>query len=219
MAGYNSSQVKTVMRWALSYRSAKRIFDTLVAASALVLGAPLAFLIAVAIRLSCPGPLFFSQTRNGERGRPFTIYKFRTLPVAAANEPERWVDVAPPEAGVVGRFLRVTGLDEWPQFWNVLRGEMSVVGPRPERPKFSARFKKQIHGYCQRQSAPPGITGWAQIHGLRGDSDIRERLAFDLYYLENCGFWLDCKIVLLTPLSALRLNRPATLKKDHARSV
>ncbi len=211
------------MRWALSYLSCKRAFDTLVAASALVLGAPLAALIAALIRLSSSGPIFFSQTRIGERGRPFTIYKFRTLPVAPAAEAERWVDVAPPEAGVVGRFLRVTGLDEWPQFWNVLRGEMSVVGPRPERPKFSARFNRQIHGYGQRQSVLPGITGWAQIHGLRGDSDIRERLAFDLYYLENRGFWLDCKIVLLTPLltplSALRLNRPAALKKDHARSV
>src|SRR5258708_39041739 len=193
MAGYNSSQVKTVMRWALSYRSAKRIFDTLVAASALVLGAPLAFLIAVAIRLSCPGPLFFSQTRNGERGRPFTIYKFRTLPVAAANEPERWVDVAPPEAGVLGRFLRVTGLDEWPQFWNVLRGEMSVVGPRPERPGFAARFARQFPGYRRRQRVRPGITGWAQIHGSRGDCDIRERLALDLFYLEHCSLPLDCK--------------------------
>jgi lipopolysaccharide/colanic/teichoic acid biosynthesis glycosyltransferase len=184
----------------------------------MVLGAPLGALITAAIRIASPGPIIFSQLRVGENGRPFTIYKFRTLPwKPSRTNDSRWLDTEPAEAGAMGRFLRRTGLDEWPQFWNVLRGEMSVVGPRPERPKFAARFTREMPGYRQRQLVKPGITGWAQIHGLRGHGDIRERLAFDLFYLENRSLWLDCKILLATPLSAL--GAPRSPLKDHARSI
>jgi lipopolysaccharide/colanic/teichoic acid biosynthesis glycosyltransferase len=205
----------------IPYSFVKRILDVSVSAAALVIGAPVAALIAAAIRLSSQGPIIFSQKRVGKQGQPFTIYKFRTLPWDPRRKPRRkndarWIDIAPPEAGVLGRFLRRTGLDEWPQFWNVLRGEMSVIGPRPERQKFAERFSREIAGYDERHEILPGITGLAQVTGLRGDGDLRERLACDLYYLEHCGFWLDCKILLLTPLSLLRTQPPL---KDHARSV
>ena len=201
-----------------AYHTGKRVLDVVLATLAIVLGAPLGALIAAAIRITSPGPIIFSQLRVGEKGRPFTIYKFRTLPwePSPAND-ARWLDTEPEEAGVLGRFLRRTGLDEWPQFWNVLRGEMSAVGPRPERPKFAARFGRELEGYRKRQRLKPGITGWAQIHGLRGHGDLRERLAFDLFYLENCSLRLDCKILLATPLSAL--GAPRSPLKDHARSI
>jgi lipopolysaccharide/colanic/teichoic acid biosynthesis glycosyltransferase len=188
----------------------------------MILGAPLGALIAAAIRIGSRGPILFSQTRLGKKGEPFTIYKFRTLPWRSSQanhvDDSRWLGTEPAEAGPLGRFLRRTGLDEWPQFWNVLRGEMSVVGPRPERPQFAARFKRQFTGYRLRQHLKPGITGWAQVHGLRGRSDIRERVALDLYYLENWSLWLDCKILLLTPLSAFGAHRPSPPLKDHAGS-
>jgi len=203
----------------LAYRVGKRALDVVFAAFAMVLGAPLGALIAAAIRTTSSGPVLFSQVRLGQQGERFTIYKFRTLPLQPAHISDvRWLDTEPAEAGPLGRFLRRTGLDEWPQFWNVLRGEMSVVGPRPERPGVASRSRRQFTGYQLRQYLKPGITGWAQAHGLRGFTDIRERLAFDLYYLENWSLWLDCKILLLTPLSALRAPRPSAPLKDHAGS-
>jgi lipopolysaccharide/colanic/teichoic acid biosynthesis glycosyltransferase len=203
----------------LAYRVGKRALDVVVAASAIILGAPLGALIAAAIRITSSGPILFSQVRLGEQGERFTIYKFRTLPPEPAHISDlRWIDTEPAEAGPLGCFLRRTGLDEWPQFWNVLRGEMSVVGPRPERPRLASGFRRQFTGYQLRQRLKPGITGWAQVHGLRGFTDIGERLAFDLYYLENWSLWLDCKILLLTPLSALRAPRPTATLKDHAGS-
>jgi lipopolysaccharide/colanic/teichoic acid biosynthesis glycosyltransferase len=119
------------------------------------------------------------------------------------------MDVSPPEAGVLGRWLRRTGLDELPQLWNVLRGEMSLVGPRPERPSFAERFRREFPGYRKRVQVKPGITGWAQIHGLRGHCDIGERLRFDLHYLKHRSLWLDLRILLLTPLGLLRRPRGA----------
>jgi lipopolysaccharide/colanic/teichoic acid biosynthesis glycosyltransferase len=129
------------------------------------------------------------------------------------------MEVTPPEAGILGGWLRRTGLDELPQLWNVLRGEMSLVGPRPERPIFAARFRRDFPGYRRRMQAKPGISGWAQIHGLRGCCDIGERLRFDLYYLKHRSLWLDLRILLLTPLGLLRRPRDSAPSPDFAPGV
>lgn len=200
-----------------SYRVVKRALDTALSVAALVLGAPPAALIALAIRMASAGPVFFAQERVGANGRRFTIFKFRTLPLEPRHVSDhRWSDTAPPEAGPLGRLLRRLGLDEWPQFWNVLRGEMSVVGPRPERPRFAEAFGQELEDYSLRQRLRPGITGWAQIHGLRGHSDIADRLQYDLYYLRHWSLALDLKILLLTPLRALRARRPAPVPTGRA---
>ena len=217
-----------------SYAVVKRALDIVIASAALVLGVPLAAAIALAIKASSPGPALFAQELIGWNGRRFTLYKFRTLPVGPPDMSEhRWSDTAPPEAGSLGRVLRRLGLDEWPQCWNVLRGEMSVVGPRPERPHFAEGFGQALESYSLRQRLKPGITGWAQIHGLTGASDISRRLEYDLYYLRNWSLGLDLKILLRTPLRAL-WRRAATVAptlpsatsapeaipevRDHARS-
>ncbi len=207
------SQHTRDFRGSFPYGAVKRLFDVSLAGLGLIATAPLTALIAAAIRIASSGPVIFSQLRLGENGRPFTIYKFRTLPweaESAAPQPSsdtRWMEVSPAEAGVLGRCLRRSGLDELPQLWNVLRGEMSLVGPRPERPTFAARFRRQFPGYRRRLQVQPGITGWAQIHGLRGRCDIGERLCFDLYYLKHRSLWLDLRILLLTPLGLLRRPR------------
>lgn len=195
----------------LTYTLGKRAMDVALACAALLLGAPLAAAIAVAIRISSGGPILFRQVRIGCNGRHFTLYKFRTLPPAPAAVTDRlWSGTAPPEAGRLGRFLRRFGLDEWPQFWNVLRGEMSVVGPRPERPHFAEGFRDALDAYPLRHRLKGGITGWAQIHGLTGESDISWRLDYDLWYLRNWSLALDCRILLLTPLRALRPKTAGT---------
>lgn len=204
----------------LSFAAVKRVMDIALSSIALVLGAPLAALIALAIRASSTGPVLFKQERIGCNGRHFTLCKFRTLPLEPPEVSERrWSDTAPPEAGRLGRLLRRLGLDEWPQFWNVLRGEMSVVGPRPERPHFAEGFRQALEGYALRERLKPGITGWAQIHGLTGASDISRRLEYDLYYVRNRSLWLDLKILLLTPLRALRRPVVAEASAPPARPV
>lgn len=198
----------------------KRAMDIALSVTALVLCAPLAVLIALAIRASFTGPVLFKQERIGRKGRHFTLYKFRTLPLEPPEVSERrWSDTAPPEAGRLGRLLRRLGLDEWPQFWNVLRGEMSVVGPRPERPHFAEGFRQALASYSLRERMKPGITGWAQIHGLTGVSEISRRLEYDLYYLQSWSLWLDLKILLLTPLRALRRPVVAEALAPPARRV
>lgn len=204
----SSSETRKEDAWAvgrLPYRLVKRGIDIILSLAALVLGAPLAVAIALAIRCTSGAPVFFAQERVGCNGRRFMIYKFRTLPREPSDvSDQRWSQTAPPEAGRLGGLLRRRGLDEWPQFWNVLRGEMSVVGPRPERPHFAEVFRRNLAAYPLRQRLKAGITGWAQIHGLRGDSDISARLAYDLYYLRHWSLALDFKILLLTPIRAFR---------------
>jgi len=236
MVGYNSQRsvkyswaVKEIVskntrdfRGSLAYDGVKRLLDVSLAVLGTILAAPLAALIAAAVRIFSSGPVIFSQMRLGENGRSFTIYKFRTLPweperdsFAESGDP-RWMEVTPPEAGVLGGALRRTGLDELPQLWNVLRGEMSMVGPRPERPNFVSRFRREHPGYRRRMQVKPGITGWAQIHGLRGRCDIGERLRFDLYYLKHRSLWLDLRILLLTPFGLLRHPGDRPSSRDFA---
>jgi putative colanic acid biosynthesis UDP-glucose lipid carrier transferase len=181
----------------------KEIFDRLFAAGVLVLLAPLFFCIAIAIKLSSPGPIFFRQMRNGLNGRPFSIYKFRSMHVhrQAAGVLKQAMR-NDPRVTSVGRFLRRTSLDELPQFINVLRGEMSVVGPRPHALEHDAFYRQLIDGYISRYRVKPGITGWAQINGFRGETDQLEkmvgRVEHDLYYMHNWSFGLDLQIVMST---------------------
>ena len=177
----------------------KRVIDVVVSATALVLLAPLLLACALAVRFEGGPGLIFRQTRVGLDGRPFDVLKFRSLKPEDSRESQtRWNITHDDRLGPVGRFLRRTSLDELPQLWNILRGDMSLVGPRPERPHFVNEFSTHIPRYVARHRVPAGLTGWAQVHGLRGDTSIEDRARFDNYYIENWSPWLDVKIVLRT---------------------
>ncbi len=181
------------------YYLAKRVFDIAFSLLALVFLSPVALLAALATKLSSPGPILFSQERVGESGENFVMYKFRTMRVAAPGESDTlWTTNDDPRRTWVGTWLRKTSLDELPQFLNVLKGDMSVVGPRPERPYFVSKFRTSFAQYNNRHRLKVGITGWAQVNGWRGDSSIEKRLACDLFYIENWSFGLDLRIILMT---------------------
>lgn len=188
--------------WRLSL---KRGVDILVAGITLVVLSPLMLIIALLVKLDSPGPVFYIQERMGLDARPFPMIKFRTMrPDAEAETGPVWATPDDPRKTRTGTFLRKTSLDELPQFINVLLGEMSVVGPRPERPVFVEEFQKQIPRYMARHREKAGITGWAQVNGLRGDTSIEERTKYDLWYTENWSLWLDFKIMLKTLVQAFR---------------
>jgi exopolysaccharide biosynthesis polyprenyl glycosylphosphotransferase len=180
-------------------RFLKRTEDLLVAAVGLLATLPIMAAAAYCIRRSSPGSVLYRQERCGKDGRVFTLYKLRTM-VADAESRSGPVWAARDDARrtPVGAFLRRCNLDELPQFWNVLTGDMSVVGPRPERPHFVEKFKSDVGRYMWRHVSKPGITGWAQVNGLRGDTDIEERIKYDLYYLEHWSLSFDLKILLKT---------------------
>jgi exopolysaccharide biosynthesis polyprenyl glycosylphosphotransferase len=178
---------------------AKRVLDVVGAAAGLVVSAPVLLACAVAVWWESGREVLFRQRRVGQHGRPFPIMKFRSLtPASQVESQQRWNIADDSRIGPVGRTLRRTSLDELPQLVNVLRGEMSLVGPRPERPFFAARFSRRHRRYRDRLRVPPGITGWAQVHGLRGDTSIEERTLLDNYYIENWSLALDVKILLRT---------------------
>ncbi|HKW61709.1 MAG TPA: exopolysaccharide biosynthesis polyprenyl glycosylphosphotransferase [Candidatus Acidoferrum sp.] len=188
----------------LDYALLKRLFDAAFSAAVLLIASPLLLLIAVLIRLTSRGPVFFKQERIGLNGRPFSMYKFRTMRFAAASESDtRWTTANDPRCTPLGAFLRQTSLDELPQFFNVLKGDMSVVGPRPERPHFVHRFHHEVGRYNNRHCLRVGITGWAQVNGWRGDTSIDKRIEYDLYYLQNWSFLFDLRIIAMTILSGL----------------
>ncbi|RMH78797.1 MAG: undecaprenyl-phosphate glucose phosphotransferase [Calditrichaeota bacterium] len=183
----------------------KRTFDVVVAGAALVLLSPLMLLIAAIIKLTSPGPVLYKQERVGLDGREFVMLKFRTMRVdAEAETGPVWAKPNDPRVTPVGRILRRTSFDELPQLINVLKGEMSLVGPRPERRHFVEQFRKLIPGYLERHRVRCGMTGWAQVNGLRGQSPIEERTRYDLYYIENWSLWFDIKIIILTFLEIIR---------------
>jgi putative colanic acid biosynthesis UDP-glucose lipid carrier transferase len=186
-------------------RVLKSLEDFVVSLVVLVITAPLALVIAIGVKLSSPGPVLYRQERVTWNGDRFRSLKFRTMPVGAeAASGPAWSCHAERRATPFGAFLRRTSLDELPQFVNALRGEMSVVGPRPERPEFVEQFRDRIPGYMQKHLVKAGITGWAQVNDLRGDSDVRERILFDLYYIENWSLWFDVRIIALTLLHVFR---------------
>jgi Undecaprenyl-phosphate glucose phosphotransferase len=181
------------------YLVQKRIFDVAFSAFILLLTLPLTLLIALCIRLSSRGPIFFVQERVGLNGRVFRMFKFRTMNVGSREEGDtRWTSDKDPRRTAVGTFLRKSNLDELPQFLNVLKGDMSIVGPRPERPFFVERFLAEIDRYNSRHMFKAGITGWAQVNGWRGDTSIAKRVEYDLYYLRNWSLTFDLQIITMT---------------------
>ena len=180
-------------------RIAKRVIDVAFSLLVLVLLSPLLALIAILVKLSSPGPVFYRQTRMGLNGHTFEMLKFRSMPVdAEASTGPVWAKPGESRATGFGQFLRRTSLDELPQFMNVLKGDMSVVGPRPERPFFISDFRNRVPRYMLRHKMKAGITGWAQVHGLRGDTSIEKRIEYDLYYIQNWSISLDLKIMFMT---------------------
>jgi exopolysaccharide biosynthesis polyprenyl glycosylphosphotransferase len=179
-------------------RILKRLFDIGFSLAALLATAPILILAAIAVKCTSKGPVLYKQERCGEKGKRFQMIKLRTMVAEAEKEGPGWTTPDDPRRTPVGGFLRKWNIDELPQFWNVLLGHMSVVGPRPERPHYVEQFKEEIERYMRRHVHKPGITGWAQVHGLRGDTSIEERITYDLFYLENWSPGLDIKIILKT---------------------
>ncbi|MDX6223139.1 MAG: hypothetical protein QOD91_2193, partial [Frankiales bacterium] len=183
----------------------KRLMDVLASGFALFLLSPLMAAIALAVRFEGGPGIIFRQERVGLDGRPFQVMKFRSLkPVDADESQTKWNIAHDDRLGPIGRILRKTSLDELPQLINILRGDMTLVGPRPERPHFVAQFTESFPRYTARHRVPAGLTGWAQVHGLRGDTSIEDRARFDNYYLENWSLWADVKIILRTVASVVR---------------
>ncbi|HIT65603.1 MAG TPA: undecaprenyl-phosphate glucose phosphotransferase [Candidatus Ventrimonas merdavium] len=177
----------------------KRAIDIFGAIVALILFSPVMLVTAVLIKLTSPGPLIYKQERVGLHNRPFQMYKFRSMEVQEPDkEKGRWTTPHDPRVTPIGRFIRKTSIDEMPQLVNVLVGDMSLVGPRPERPFFVERFKEEIPRYMIKHQVRPGMTGWAQVNGLRGDTSITRRIEHDLYYIENWTLGFDFKILFLT---------------------
>ncbi|MFL5341230.1 MAG: undecaprenyl-phosphate glucose phosphotransferase [Gemmataceae bacterium] len=177
----------------------KRVMDVILSLGGLIVFSPVMLAVAVIVRLTSPGPIFYRQERCGLNGRPFWMLKFRTMRVdAEAHTGPVWAQKDDPRRTPLGTFLRRTSLDELPQLINVLKGDMSLVGPRPERPVFIHQFSKTIPNYMSRHCVKAGITGWAQVHGWRGNTSLRKRLQFDLYYITHWNPWLDFRILWMT---------------------
>lgn len=187
----------------------KRGMDIILALCALIVLSPLMLLLAALVKLTSPGPVFYRQERCGLNGGSFQMLKFRSMRVDAETRSGAvWAQKDDPRRTVLGTFLRTTSLDELPQFINVLMGDMSIVGPRPERPVFIEKFNKTIPNYNARHAVKAGITGWAQVHGWRGNTSLRKRVQFDLYYITHWTPWLDIRIMWMTVWHGL-VNRNA----------
>ncbi len=181
-------------------RIAKRAEDVVGSLVGLIISAPVIAVAAWLVQRESPGPIFYRQERAGRRGKPFLLYKIRTMrpDAEAPGDKPGWTVPNDPRRTRIGAFLRECNIDELPQFWNVLKGDMSLVGPRPERPYFIEQFKTDIEHYMARHASKPGITGWAQVNGLRGDTSIGERVRYDLYYLRNWSLAFDLKVLVRT---------------------
>lgn len=180
-------------------RIIKRLVDILGASLALLLFSIPMLLVAIIIKITSPGPVIFSQIRIGKHNKEFKMYKFRSMEVQSEkDEKKAWTTKRDPRVTGIGKFIRKTSIDELPQLFNILKGDMSLVGPRPERPFFVEKFKEEIPRYMIKHQVSPGMTGWAQINGYRGDTSIRKRIDHDLYYIENWTLGLDIKILFLT---------------------
>lgn len=182
-------------------RAIKRVMDIMISMTVLIVMSPLLLLIALLVKLTDPrGPVFYTQQRVGLDGEPITILKFRSMRVSAEQNGPGWTTADDPRRTRFGSFIRRFSLDEFPQFINVLLGDMSIVGPRPEQPQYVAQFSQRIPRYMRRHKEKAGLTGWAQVNGLRGDTSIEERTRYDLYYVENWSILFDLKIIFKTIL-------------------
>jgi len=184
MQGWNS-----ILKW---------IEDKVLATAILLLISPIMAFVAAGVKLSSPGPVFYKQERVSWNGKSFNMLKFRSMPINNEASGVTWGGAEGKETTRFGQFIRKTSLDELPQFLNVLKGDMSIIGPRPERTVFVDQFKHEIPRYMRKHMMKAGISGWAQINGWRGDTDLQKRVEFDLYYIENWSLWLDLKIIFLT---------------------
>lgn len=180
-----------------AYFIGKRVFDILFSIIALICSSPIILVTAIAIKLETPGPAFFIQERVGLNGKYFNVIKIRSMGIDAEKNGAQWAQKNDPRVTKLGAFIRKTRIDELPQFLNILKGEMSLVGPRPERPVFTAQFNSEIPGFVDRLQVKPGLTGWAQINGGY-DITPREKLELDRYYIHNKSFIFDMKIMLMT---------------------
>jgi Undecaprenyl-phosphate glucose phosphotransferase len=201
LGGFQMLDLRPTLAESGSYLIQKRVFDVIVSLVVLILTAPLMLLIAIAIKWGSPGPILFSQDRVGLNGQVFRMLKFRTMRVGNSQEGDtRWTSEQDPRRTAVGSFLRKNNFDELPQFFNVIKGDMSIVGPRPERPFFVQRFLEEVDRYNARHLFKAGITGWAQVNGWRGNTSIAKRVEYDLYYLRNWSLTLDLQIITMTLL-------------------
>jgi Undecaprenyl-phosphate glucose phosphotransferase len=199
LGGIHMLDLRPMLSETGAYLFQKRAFDVALSLFIVLLTLPITLLIAFAIKATSRGPVFFIQERVGFNGRVFRMLKFRTMRVGGRNEGDtRWTSTNDPRRTAVGVLLRKTNLDELPQFLNVLRGDMSIVGPRPERAHFVARFLEEIDRYNFRHTFKVGITGWAQVNGWRGDTSIAKRVEYDLYYLRNWSLTFDLQIITMT---------------------
>jgi exopolysaccharide biosynthesis polyprenyl glycosylphosphotransferase len=186
-------------------RAVKRVVDVCLSAGTLIILSPVMMMVALIIKISSPGPAFYAQERVGLDGETINVLKFRSMKVdAEAQTGAVWAHKDDPRRTKIGSFIRRFSIDELPQFINVLLGEMSIVGPRPERPEFVQQFRQVIPSYMRRHREKAGLTGWAQVNGLRGDTSIEERTRYDLYYIENWSLWFDFKIMAMTLLEVFR---------------
>lgn len=177
----------------------KRILDIVGALFGIIVTSPIMLIAAVLVKCSSPGPVIFKQERVGLHNKPFYMYKFRSMELQNAKEEKKaWTVKNDPRVTGVGRLLRKTSLDELPQLFNILKGDMSLVGPRPERTLFVEKFREEIPRYMVKHQVRPGLTGWAQVNGLRGDTSIRKRVEYDIYYIENWTLGFDIKIIFMT---------------------
>lgn len=178
---------------------AKRIVDIIGSLFGIILFSPIMFVVAILIKLTDKGPIIFAQERVGLHNKPFKMYKFRSMAVEPPQkEAKKWTTKNDPRVTAIGRFIRKTSLDELPQFFNIFIGDMSLVGPRPERPFYVEKFRDEIPHYMIKHQVRPGLTGWAQVNGYRGDTSIEKRIDHDLYYIENWSMGFDFKILFLT---------------------
>lgn len=198
-AGLPLINVRDIPLDELNNKILKRVFDIVFSVMAIIITAPVMFFAAIGIKLTSPGPVLFKQERLGLNRRTFYMYKFRSMHVLDESiSNTQWTVANDPRRTKFGAFLRKTSIDELPQFFNVLSGQMSVVGPRPERPFFADQFKEGIPKYMVKHHIRPGMTGWAQMNGLRGDTSIEDRIHHDIFYIENWSFLLDLKIIIMT---------------------
>jgi Undecaprenyl-phosphate glucose phosphotransferase len=186
-------------------RYLKRCVDILLVVPAIIILSPLLILVAIMVKLSSPGPVIFKQERLGRDKKSFQMYKFRSMRVQPGeNEKYHWTTADDPRKTRFGSFIRKTSMDELPQFFNILKGEMSLIGPRPERPHFVEKFKEQVPKYMVKHHVRPGMTGWAQMNGYRGNTSIKKRIEHDIYYVENWSLILDVKIFFRTLINLFR---------------
>lgn len=193
-------------------RIVKRLFDIVFSLFAILISSPILLLVSLGVRLSSPGPVIFRQERVGENQHPFQMFKFRSM-ILNDETDTAWSGQSDGRRTKFGAFIRKCSLDELPQFFNVLRGEMSVIGPRPELPFFVDKYKMWIPRYMVKHQVKPGITGWAQVNGYRGDTSIEKRIEFDIWYIENWSMALDLKILFLTVFGGM-INKEVLYEED-----